>query len=233
MRLLVVEDQNDLRNILKKRLDEAGYMIDEASDGEIATDLIDYTDYDLIILDIMIPKINGLEILKELRRKKQDTPVLLLTAKDTVSDRVKGLDLGADDYLVKPFAFDELLARIRALLRRRDGEIQTVISLDDLSLNRTLKEVKRGKKEIQLTKKEYILLEYLMLNKGIVVSRERLESVSSNYDYEGYSNVIDVYIRFLRKKIDEGQNVKLIHTIRGFGYVMKVEKWKSFQFAIE
>jgi len=224
MRLLVVEDQNDLRNILKKRLDEAGYMIDEASDGEIATDLIDYTDYDLIILDIMIPKINGLEILKELRRKKQDTPVLLLTAKDTVSDRVKGLDLGADDYLVKPFAFDELLARIRALLRRRDGEIQTVISLDDLSLNRTLKEVKRGKKEIQLTKKEYILLEYLMLNKGIVVSRERLESVSSNYDYEGYSNVIDVYIRFLRKKIDEGQNVKLIHTIRGFGYVMKVEK---------
>jgi len=224
MRLLVVEDQNDLRNILKKRLDEAGYMIDEASDGEIATDLIDYTDYDLIILDIMIPKINGLEILKELRRKKQDTPVLLLTAKDTVSDRVKGLDLGADDYLVKPFAFDELLARIRALLRRRDGEIQTVISLDDLSLNRTLKEVKRGKKEIQLTKKEYILLEYLMLNKGIVVSRERFESVSSNYDYEGYSNVIDVYIRFLRKKIDEGQNVKLIHTIRGFGYVMKVEK---------
>lgn len=224
MRLLIVEDQNELRSILKKRLDEAGYMVDEAPDGEFALDLIDYADYELVILDIMIPKVNGLEVLKEIRRRKKETPVLLLTAKDSIQDRVKGLDLGADDYLVKPFAFEELMARIRALLRRKDGEIHTVITLDDLVLNRTLKEVRRGDELIQLTRKEYILLEYMMINKNIILSRERLESVSSNYDYEGYSNLIDVYIRFLRKKIDDGHETKLIHTVRGFGYVMKVEK---------
>ncbi len=224
MRLLIVEDQNELRNILKKRLDESGYMVDMAADGELALDLLDYTDYDLIVLDIMIPKINGLEVLRKVRKEKKTTPVLMLTARDSIEDRVKGLDLGADDYLVKPFAFDELLARIRVLLRRKDNEIQNIINLANLTLNRTLKEVRRGDSLITLSKKEYILLEYLLLNKGIVISRERLESVSSNYDYEGYSNVIDVYIRFLRKKIDEGYDTKLIHTVRGFGYVMKVEE---------
>lgn len=224
MKLLIVEDQRELRNILKKRLNEAGYVTDDAGDGETALDYINFTDYDAIVLDIMIPKINGLEILKQIRLKKNATPVLLLTAKDTIQDRVKGLDLGADDYLVKPFAFEELLARIRSLLRRRETEIYTVLKLGDLTLNRTLNLVERAGKQIKLSKKEYILLEYLLLNKDIVVSRERLESVSSNYDNEGYSNVIDVYIRFLRKKIDDDFPVKLIHTVRGFGYVMRLEE---------
>jgi DNA-binding response OmpR family regulator len=224
VKLLIVEDQNELRNILKKRLNEAGYVLDDAADGETAMDFINFTEYDVIILDIMIPKINGLEILKNIRNKKNATPVLLLTAKDTIEDRVKGLDMGADDYLVKPFAFDELLARIRTLLRRRETEIQSILKLDDLTLNRTLNTVERAGKIVKLSKKEYMLLEYLLLNKDVVVSRERLESVSSNYDYEGYSNVIDVYIRFLRKKIDEGYTNKLIHTVRGFGYVMRLEK---------
>jgi two-component system copper resistance phosphate regulon response regulator CusR len=224
MKILVVEDQNELRNILKKRLSENGYVVDDAGDGEVALDLIEYYKYDLVVLDIMIPKMNGLELLKRIRSDKNSTKVLLLTAKDSVQDRVIGLDLGADDYLVKPFAFEELQARIRSLLRRTETEIQRILTLADLTVNRTLKLVKRGDKEIKLTKKEYLLLEYLMLNKDIVMSRERLESVSSNYDYEGYSNVIDVYIRFLRKKIDENHDVKLIHTIRGFGYVMRVEE---------
>ncbi|PKK99982.1 MAG: DNA-binding response regulator [Tenericutes bacterium HGW-Tenericutes-1] len=224
MKLLIVEDQNELRSLLKKRLNEAGYIIDDAADGETALDFLSYSAYDVIILDIMIPKINGLEILKQLRSKKNATPVLLLTAKDTIQDRVKGLDMGADDYLVKPFAFEELLARIRTLLRRRETEVQSILTLDDLILNRTLNTVERAGKPVNLSKKEYILLEYLLLNKDIVVSRDRLESVSSNYDYEGYSNVIDVYIRFLRKKIDEGYQNKLIHTVRGFGYVMRIEK---------
>jgi len=224
MKLLIVEDQNELRNILKKRLNEEGYILDAAADGEEAWDYIEFTDYDTIILDIMIPKINGLEILKRIRNKNDGTPVMLLTARDSIQDRVKGLDVGADDYLVKPFAFEELLARIRSLLRRKETQIQNILSLDDLELNRTLKEVKRAGKLIKLTKKEYIILEYLMLNKNIVISRERLESISSNYDYEGYSNVIDVYIRFLRKKIDEDFDKKLIHTIRGFGYVMRLEE---------
>ena len=224
MKILVVEDQFDLRNILKKRLNEAGYIIDDTDNGEEALDLIGYNDYDLIILDIMIPKISGLEVLKRLREDKNTTKVLLLTAKDSIDDRVKGLDLGADDYLVKPFAFEELQARIRSLLRRKETEIQNILTLGDLTVNRTIKLVQRDGKDIKLTKKEYLLLEYLMLNKNIVLSRERLESVSSNYDYEGYSNVIDVYIRFLRKKIDENHDVKLIHTIRGFGYTMRLEQ---------
>jgi len=224
VKLLIVEDQNELRGILKKRLNEAGYVIDDAADGETALDFINYTEYDAIILDIMIPKINGLEILKQLRNKKNGTPVLLLTAKDSIQDRVKGLDLGADDYLVKPFAFEELLARIRSLLRRREAEIFSILKLADLTLNRTLKLVERAGKTIKLSKKEYTLLEYLLLNKDIVVSRERLESISSNYDNEGYSNVIDVYIRFLRKKIDDDFSQKLIHTVRGFGYVMRIEE---------
>lgn len=224
MKLLIVEDQEKLRTILKERLNEAGYVLDAAADGEEALDYLHFTSYDVIVLDIMIPKMNGLELLKVIRSQKNATPVLLLTAKDSIEDRVKGLDLGADDYLVKPFAFEELLARIRSLLRRKKTEIQSVLTLEDLTLNRTLKTVERSGKEIHLTKKEYIILEYLLLNKNIVVSRESLENVSSNYDYEGYSNVIDVYIRFLRKKIDEGNHEKLIHTIRGFGYMMGSKK---------
>lgn len=224
MRILVVEDQTELRNILKKRLSEDGYFVDDAEDGEVALDLIDYQKYDLIVLDIMIPKLNGLDLLKNIRQNNNPTKVILLTARDSVSDRVKGLDSGADDYLVKPFAFEELQARIRSLLRRTESEVQQILSLGDLTLNRTLKIVKRANKEIKLSKKEYVLLEFLLLNKDIVLSRERLESISSNYDYEGYSNVIDVYIRFLRKKIDENHDVKLIHTIRGFGYVMRIDK---------
>jgi DNA-binding response OmpR family regulator len=224
MKLLVVEDQTDLREILSRRLSEEGYVVDAAEDGEQALTMLEFTQYDLIVLDIMIPHINGLDLLRHIRANGGQTPVLLLTARDAVSDRVEGLDAGADDYLIKPFSFEELLARLRSLLRRKERPIESVLSIADLRLDRTNREVRRGGHLIDLTKKEYAILEHLMLNQGIVVSRERLEAVSTSYDYDGYSNVIDVYIRFLRKKIDEGHDVKLIHTKRGFGYVMRVDE---------
>ncbi len=222
MRILIVEDQERLRMIIKERLSVHGYMVDAAKDGEEGLSYIQATPYDLYILDIMLPHISGLTLLKYLRNHQHHQPILLLTAKDTVDDRVTGLDLGADDYLVKPFAFEELLARIRSLLRRKEHEYQEIITLEDLTLNRTTREVTRQEQLISLTKKEYAILEYLMLHAGEVVSRESLENISSTFDYEGYSNVIDVYIRFLRKKIDDPYKIKLIHTMRGYGYVMKV-----------
>ncbi|RJX26459.1 MAG: DNA-binding response regulator [Acholeplasma sp.] len=222
MRILIVEDQERLRTILKERLSVQGYMVDAAKDGEEGLSYIQATTYDLYILDIMLPHISGLALLKYLRNHAYHQPVLLLTAKDAIEDRVTGLDQGADDYLVKPFAFEELLARIRSLLRRKEHEYQETLILDDLTLNRTTKEVYRNQQAISLTKKEYIILEYLMLHKGEVISRESLENISSTFDYEGYSNVVDVYIRFLRKKVDDPFQTKLIHTVRGYGYVMKV-----------
>lgn len=222
MRLLIVEDQERLRMILKERLTTQGYMVDAAKDGEEGLSYIQATSYDLYILDIMLPHISGLALLKYLRNHEYHQPVLLLTAKDAVEDRVTGLDQGADDYLVKPFAYEELLARIRSLLRRKEHEYQQTLKLGDLTLNRTTKEVHRHDQLISLTKKEYIILEYLLLHAGEVISRESLENISSTFDYEGYSNVVDVYIRFLRKKIDDPFETKLIHTVRGYGYVMKV-----------
>jgi DNA-binding response OmpR family regulator len=218
MRILISEDQLQLRSILKKRLKEDGFSVDDVEDGEEAMSFLTHTDYDVIILDIMMPKVNGLDVLKFIRNQKMETPVILLTAKDKISDKIQGLNEGADDYVVKPFAYEELKARIHALLRRQHKVIENILKVSNLTLNRTTKIVKRGEDIIHLSKKEYAILEYLMLHKGEVISRERLEQSSTDFDYEGYSNVIDVYIRFLRKKIDQPYQKDLIQTVRGFGY---------------
>lgn len=223
MRLLIVEDEKDLRTILKKRLVREHYSVDACGDGEEAMDFISMTAYDGILLDIMLPGKDGFTILKEVRAMGNDTPILLLTARDGVEDRVKGLDLGADDYLIKPFAFEELLARIRVMMRRKPQFISNQLKIADLVLDRDTKQVIRAGKEISLSSKEFMVLECLMRNKNIVMSRSQIEQNAWNYDFEGGSNVIDVYIRYLRKKIDTGFEKKLIHTVRGVGYVMREE----------
>lgn len=221
MRILIVEDELDLQNVLKKRLMAEHYSVDVCDNGQDAIDFIDMTSYDVIVLDIMLPGLNGLEILQKMRKQKNQTPVLLLTAKDSVEDRVKGLDLGADDYLVKPFAFDELLARLRVLTRRQVGSVTNRFELEDLVVDCNSYVVTRGNKTIELSSKEFALLEYMIRNKGVVLSREKIEQHVWNYDYDGGSNIIDVYIRYLRKKIDSDFDQKLIHTVRGAGYVLR------------
>lgn len=221
MRVLVVEDEKDLNRIIYKKLKVEGYSVDCCYNGEEALDYINSTNYDIIIMDIMMPKKNGYEVLKNMRENKNNTPVLFLTAKDTIEDRVIGLDLGADDYLIKPFHFDELMARIRVLIRRKHGNINNELKVADLVLNVNTHIVKRGDKEIELSSKEFSILEYMMQNVGIVLSREKLEEHIWNYDYQGASNMIDVYIRYLRVKIDKDFETKLIHTVRGVGYVLK------------
>lgn len=225
MRILVVEDEKNLNNIIVKKLKLEHYGVDSCFDGQEGLDFILATEYDVIILDIMLPKLNGFEVLKKIRSKKITTPVLLLTAKDSVEDRVQGLDLGADDYLIKPFAFDELLARIRVLLRRNSNSdtANNIFSIGNLTVDIESRSVKRDDKSIKLSTREFTILEYMIRNKGKVLSRDNIEQHIWNYDYEGGTNVIDVYIRYLRKKIDDGYEPKLIHTIRGIGYVLKVE----------
>ncbi len=223
MRLLVVEDEKDLREILKKRLTKEHYSVDACGDGLEAMDYIAMTQYDGLLLDIMVPGKDGLAILKEIREQGDDTPVLMLTARDGIEDRVKGLDLGADDYLVKPFAFDELLARIRVMMRRKPKFTSNRLTVADLVLDRDMKRVWRAEKEIKLSSKEFMVLEYLMRNQNIVLSRSQIEQNVWDFDFEGGSNVIDVYIRYLRKKIDEGFDRRLIHTVRGAGYVLRGE----------
>lgn len=223
MRLLVVEDERDLNRVIAKRLESEGYSVDRCFDGQEALDYIEAGDFDAIIMDIMMPKKSGLEVLKEMREKRNNTPVLLLTAKDTVSDKVTGLDAGAEDYLVKPFAFAELLARIRVLTRRTVGNSTNVFELADLTLNSSTRTVLRAGQMITLSAKEFDVLEYLIRNKGTVLSREKIENHVWNFDYAGGTNVIDVYIRYLRKKIDDPYSRKLIHTIRGKGYVLREE----------
>lgn len=223
MRLLVVEDEKDLRDIIKKRLVKEHYTVDTCGDGLEAMDYIDMTQYDGMILDIMVPGKDGLAILKEIREQGNDTPVLMLTARDGIEDRVRGLDLGADDYLVKPFAFDELLARIRVMMRRKPRFMSNRLVTADLVLDRDTKRVWRAEKEIKLSSKEFMVLEYLMRNQNIVLSRSQIEQNVWDFDFEGGSNVIDVYIRYLRKKIDEGFDQKLIQTVRGAGYVLREE----------
>lgn len=223
MRLLVVEDEVHLLNIIKKRLVKEHYSVDTCEDGEEAMEYIRMTPYDGIILDIMLPGRDGISILKEMRREGNYTPVLLLTARDSIEDRVHGLDMGADDYLVKPFAFEELLARIRVMFRKH-GEVRSqeeVFTVADLSVNCKNHEVHRGNKRIDLSSKEFALLEYLIRNQGKVLSRDQIEQHIWDYDYMGSSNMIDVYIRYLRKKIDEPFEKKLIQTVRGAGYVLK------------
>ena len=223
MRILIVEDELDLQNVLEKRLKAEHYSVDACANGNDAIDYIEMAAYDVIVLDIMLPGLNGLEILEKMRSQNNKTPVLLLTAKDSVSDRVKGLNLGADDYLVKPFAFNELLARLRALTRRQAGSATNQFQLDDLVVDCNSYTVTRANQKIELSSKEFALLEYLIRNKGVVLSREKIEQHVWNYDYDGGSNIIDVYIRYLRKKIDSGFDKKLIHTVRGAGYVLRVE----------
>lgn len=226
MRVLVVEDEKDLNRVISKKLKVEGYSVDSCYDGEEALDYIIGTQYDIIVLDIMMPKKNGYEVLEEMRRNENKTPVLLLTAKDSLEDRVRGLDLGADDYLVKPFHFEELMARIRAMIRRNHGSVSNELRIADLVLDLGKRTVKRGEKNIELSSKEFAILEYMLQNKGIVLSREKLEDHIWNYDYQGASNMIDVYIRYLRIKMDKDFEPKLIHTVRGVGYVLK-EKGKE------
>lgn len=223
MRILLAEDEITLNKVLTKQLQASNYSVDSCRDGQEALDALNAAEYDLVIMDIMMPRVDGLEVLRRLRESGNRTPVLLLTARDSVADRVKGLDYGADDYLAKPFALVELMARVRAMIRRAAGIADNSISLADLTLDCAARQVTRGDKLITLSNKEFAILEYLVRNSNIVLSREKIESHVWNFDYEGGTNVVDVYIRYLRKKIDEGFSPKLIHTIRGVGYVARVE----------
>ena len=223
MRILVAEDEHDLNEIIVKKLVEEGYSVDACYDGAEAIDILSYTEYDAILLDIMMPKADGFQVLTALRSSRKETPVLFLTARDAIEDRVRGLDSGACDYLVKPFSLEELAARVRAALRTAHGKSTNILTVGDLMLDSGTKSVTRGGRSIELSAKEYALLEYLMLNQGIVLSREKIENHIWNFDYEGGTNVVDGYISYLRKKIDEGQELRLIHTVRGRGYVLREE----------
>lgn len=221
MRILLAEDEKDLNEVIVKTLEKSGYSVDSCLDGREALYYLENTEYDAAILDIMMPGMSGMEVLKAIRSRGSTLPVLFLTARDSVSQRVEGLDAGADDYLVKPFAFDELLARIRVLLRKKSGSAQNLYQLANLKVDLTSHSVFRDDTPILLSAKEFSILEYMILNQGIVLSREKIEEHIWNYDYQGGSNLVDVYIRYLRKKIDEPFSPKLIHTVRGVGYVLK------------
>ncbi len=224
MRILVVEDERDLNDIIVKKLRAEGFTVEAAYDGAEAMDYLDASPYDAVILDIMMPKMDGLELVQRLRAQGNNTPVIFLTAKDTVADKVKGLNLGANDYLVKPFSFDELIARIHAMTRTAAGNATNVYTLADLTVDVQARTVHRGGREIVLTAREFSLLEYLMRNKNKVLSRQKIEDNVWSYDYEGGTNVVDVYIAYLRKKIDEEFPIKLIQTVRGVGYTMREPK---------
>lgn len=221
MRILVVEDQKDLNEIITRKLVNEHYTVDSCYTGDDALDFIRCAEYDGIILDIMLPGTTGIGVLREMRTAGDKTPVLLLTALGTVEDRVAGLDAGADDYLVKPFDFDELMARIRAMIRRGGHRAGNIITSGDLVLDSDARSVRRGEREISLTAKEFDILEYLMQNEGRVLSRDKLSNHIWNYDYDGGSNVIDVYVHHLRKKIDDGCEDKKIITVKGAGYMVK------------
>ena len=223
MRILLAEDEDDLREVTVKRLKTEGFGVDGCRDGQEALEYLDAADYNLVILDIMMPRLDGLSVLRKLRSVGNPVPVLLLTAKDAVSDRVQGLDAGVDDYLTKPYAFEELMARIRALVRRNSTEKSDVLTVGDLSVELSTKRVMRGGKEILLSAKEFGLLETLIRHKGQVLSRAQLENQVWDFGFEGSSNIVDVYIRYLRRKVDDPFEKKLIHTIRGAGYVLKEE----------
>lgn len=221
MRLLVVEDQKDLNEIIVRKLTGEHYSVDACYTGDDALDFIRCAEYDGIILDIMLPGITGIGVLREMRASGNNTPVLLLTAMDTVEDRVTGLDAGADDYLVKPFDFNELMARVRAIVRRGGERAGNVMTSGDLTLDSASRTVTRGGQEIRLTAREFDILEYLMQNQGRVLSRDKLSNHIWNYDYDGGSNVIDVYMYHLRRKIDRDFDEKKIQTVKGAGYMIK------------
>ena len=222
MRILVIEDEKKIADFIKRGLKEEGYAVDAAYDGENGLFLAKTNTYDLILLDLMLPKVDGITVCKRLRDEKVASPIIMLTAKDAVKDKVTGLDAGADDYLTKPFAFEELLARIRAILRKRDEQKQAVtLQVGDLSIDLTTHKVFRGDNEIGLTSKEFALLEYLMRNAGKVVTRTMISEHVWDIDFDTFTNVIDVYINYLRNKIDTGAKKKLIQTVRGRGYILK------------
>jgi len=222
MRILVVEDERQLAKIIKRGLVEEGYAADIAYDGEEAESLAESIPYDLIILDIILPKKDGVEVCRSLRQKKIKAPVMMLTAKDSISDRVKGLDSGADDYLVKPFAFNELLARVRALLRREGLPKTSKLQVGELAMDVLTRDVWRGERKIELTAKEYAILEYFMRRPNVVVTRTMLGESVWDYEFDGISNIIDVYVRRLRRKIDVDGQGSLIQTLRGAGYRLRV-----------
>lgn len=221
MRILVVEDEKRLNRIISEALEDEGYSVDSCFNGLDALDYAAGADYDVIILDIMMPKMDGLEVVRRLRAGGNSTPVLFLTARDSVADRVTGLESGGDYYLVKPFDFQELMAVVRVMTRKYTGNRSNVYTIADLSLDATAKTVTRAGKNIDLTAKEFSLLEYMLRNKGVVLSREMIENNLWNYDYEGGTNVVDVYVGYLRKKMDTGFDKKLIHTVWGAGWVLK------------
>ena len=221
MRLLVAEDEKDMNRLITRALEKEGYGVDSCFDGEEAMDYLESAEYDGVILDIMMPKMDGHQVLKKLRARGSDLPILFLTARDSIADRVAGLDLGADDYLIKPFDFDELLARVRAMMRKRSGHKTSVITIGDLKIVTGSHEVTRGDRSIELSSREYSILEYMAMHPGQVLSREQIETHVWNFDYSGGSNVVDVYISYLRKKIDGKENVKLIRTVWGTGWMIK------------
>ena len=221
MKILLAEDEVDLNNVVTRYLKKNGYSVDSVLDGEEALDYLEYSEYDLVILDIMMPKVDGFEVIKKLRDKGNHTSVLMLTARDSADDKVKGLDLGADDYIVKPFDFNELMARIRAVVRRKYGNSSNKLVIGDLILDTSEKSVTRAGKQIELTGKEYEVLEYLMQSKNRILSREQIKEHVWDFDYEGDSNIIDVLIKNIRKKLDNGTDKTIIYTKRGLGYFVK------------
>ena len=224
MRILLAEDEKALNRVVTRRLTWEGYSVDSCFDGQEALDYLAAVEYDAVILDVMMPKVDGFEVLTQMRERGDDTPVLFLTARDALADKVEGLDLGADDYIVKPFEFDELMARLRVLTRRKSSSTSNIYVCGDLTVDSGHHMVTRGETEIVLTAKEYALLEYLIRNKGLVLSREQIETNLWRGDYIVGSNVVDVYIRMVRKKVDYDFEKKLIHTVRGYGYVLKEEE---------
>lgn len=221
MRILIAEDERALNRILVKQFTKLGYSVDSCFDGDSVFDFLAGASYDAIVMDVMMPGKDGFAVLSEMRKNKNSTPVIFLTAKTEISDRVYGLDLGANDYLVKPFSFEELAARVRMITRDSKGNSTNIFTVGDLTVDVKSREVKRGGKRIDLSAREYSILEALIRNAGTVMTREKIESSVWNYDYEGGTNVIDVYIRYLRKKIDDDYDEKLIHTVRGAGYILR------------
>lgn len=221
MRILVVEDEKRINRIIAEAMEDEGYCADCAFDGVEALEFTEGAEYDVIILDIMMPRMDGLEVVKRLREAGNNTPVLFLTAKDSIADKVRGLESGADYYLVKPFNYEELMAVIHAMTRKSTGNRSNTYTIADLTLDTSARTVTRAGKLIDLTAKEFSLLEYMIRNKGVVVTREMIENNLWNYDYEGGTNVVDVYIGYLRKKVDAGFDKKLINTVWGTGWVLR------------
>jgi len=221
VKILIVEDEKDLAEIIKEGLEKQSFTVDICFDGEEGLFMAETYAYDAVILDIMLPGMDGLTLLSKLRAKKVRVPVLMLTARGTMADKVKGLDTGADDYLAKPFEFPELISRLKAIIRRSRGEASPVISIDDLTIDMNARSVKRNNKEIKLSSREYNILLHLALNRERVISRSSLVEHIYDIDFDLDSNIIDVYINYLRNKIDKGSGKKLIHTVRGEGYMIK------------